>query len=63
MSNGTIDYFGLETVEKAVANYFATHGVTEKARDRLMEMESQDSDEFFELVSQFVEESGSYVVE
>lgn len=63
MSNGTIDYFGMETVEKAVANYFAIHGVTEEVRDRLMEMESQDSDEFFELVSQFVEVPGSYVVE
>ena len=63
MSNGTVNYFGLETVEKAVANYFAIHGVTEEVRDRLIEMESQDSDEFFELVSQFVEVSGSHVVE
>jgi hypothetical protein len=63
MSNGTISYFGMKTVEMAVANYFAMHGVTEEVRDRLMEMESQDSDEFFEMVSKFVEAGGSYVVE
>lgn len=54
MSNETISYFGLKTVEMAIANYFAQHGVTEEVRDRLMEMESQDSDEFFEMVSEFV---------
>lgn len=63
MSNGTISYFGMKTVEMAVANYFAMHGVTEEVRDRLMEMESQDSEEFFEMVSKFVEAGGSYVVE
>lgn len=54
MSNETISYFGLKTVEMAIANYFAQHGVTEEVCDRLMEMESQDSDEFFEMVSEFV---------
>lgn len=63
MSNGTISYFGMKTVEMAVANYFAKHGVTEEVRDRLMEMESQDSDEFFEMVSEFVVSRGSHVVE
>lgn len=50
-----IEYFGMETVEKAVANYFARHGVTEEVRDRLMAMEIEDNDAFFQLVEDFVE--------
>jgi hypothetical protein len=53
--SSTIEYFGMETVEKAVANYFAQHGVTEEVRDRLMQMEFEDQEEFFQLVSDFVE--------
>lgn len=53
--SNTIEYFGMETVEKAVASYFAKHGVTEEVRDRLMVMESEDTDEFFQMVSDFVE--------
>jgi hypothetical protein len=51
----TVAYFGLNTVEKAIANYFAKHGVTEKVRDQLMQMEHEDEDEFFSMVSDFVE--------
>jgi hypothetical protein len=47
----------METVEKAVANYFAQHGVTEEVRDRLMTMEIEDSDEFFQMVENFIEKS------
>lgn len=53
--NSTIEYFGMGTVEKAVASYFARHGVTEEVREHLMELESADGDEFFQLVSDFVE--------
>lgn len=53
--NKTISYFGFEIVEKAVAHYFATHGVNEEVRDRLMEMESNDEEEFFDMVESFVE--------
>lgn len=54
----TIEYFGMETVEKAVANYFAKYGVTEEVRDRLMAMEIEDADEFFQMVENFVENKG-----
>jgi len=40
MSNSaTIEYFGMPTVEQAIANYFAKHGVTEDVRDYLMVLE------------------------
>lgn len=56
MSNSpTINYFGMEKVEMAVAAYFAKHGVTEEVRDRLASMEIEDADEFFQMVSDFVE--------
>lgn len=58
MSSKTIEYFGYDTVSRAVANYFMQHGVYEQVRDRLIEMETQDSDEFFEMVSEFVEKQG-----
>jgi trehalose/maltose hydrolase-like predicted phosphorylase len=57
MASNVIEYFGMETVEKAVANYFAQHGVTEEVRDRLMIMEIEDSDEFFQMVENFIEKS------
>jgi hypothetical protein len=56
--SSTIEYFGMETVEKAVANYFARHGVTEEVRDHLMAMEIEDADEFFQMVENFVENKG-----
>lgn len=57
MASNVINYFGAKVVERAVANYFATHGVTEEVRDRLIAMEIEDSDNFFEMVSSFVEQS------
>lgn len=55
MTNSTIQYFGMETVEKAIAYYFAVHGVTEMVRDTLIDMEVEDGDAFFEMVSNYVE--------
>lgn len=55
MSSYTIEYFGMETVERAIACYFMKHGVTEEVRDRLMTMEVEDSDEFFQMVEDFIE--------
>jgi hypothetical protein len=51
----TVNYFGEHTVERAVAAYFAKHGVTEEVRDQLIKMESEDSEDFFSMVSDFVE--------
>jgi len=53
--SNTISYFGMETVERAIASYFAKHGCTEEVRDKLMMMESEDEEEFFQMVEDFVE--------
>lgn len=58
MASGTVQYFGMNTVERAVADYFAKHGVTEAVRDELMLMEIEDGDSFFEMVSSFIEKNG-----
>ena len=55
MGQSTVDYFGISVVEKAVANYFAKHGVTEEVRDKLLRMEREDGEGFFSMVSEFVE--------
>lgn len=55
MSSSVVEYFGSAIVEMAVANYFARNGVTEEVRDRLMVMEAEDGEEFFEMVSKFIE--------
>ena len=55
MSTAGIDYFGMETVEKAVANFFARHGVSEDVRDYLMVLEAEKPDDFFQMVEDFVE--------
>lgn len=55
MGQAAVDYFGMSVVEKAVANYFAKHGVTEEVRDQLLAMETQDGEAFFSMVSEFVE--------
>lgn len=53
--SNTIAYFGMDTVERAIAAYFMKHGVTEEVRDRLMDMEDADEEEFFNMVCEFVE--------
>jgi hypothetical protein len=59
MSNSaTIEYFGMPTVEQAIANYFAKHGVTEDVRDYLMVLEVEKPDDFFQLVCDFIEKKG-----
>lgn len=55
MGQAAVDYFGIVTVERAVANYFAKHGVTEEVRDKLLRMEREDVEGFFSMVSEFVE--------
>jgi hypothetical protein len=55
MSSHTIEYFGRDTVERAIANYFCKHGVTEQVRDELMQMETEDSESFFSMVEEFLE--------
>jgi hypothetical protein len=52
--NHTVEYFGIDVVERAIANYFYTHGVTEKVRDHLLKM-TGDQDQFFQMVCDFIE--------
>ena len=55
MASHTVQYFGMDTVERAIAFYFMKHGITEKVRDDLMHMEIEDGDAFFEMVSNYIE--------
>lgn len=55
MSSYVVEYFGLITVERAIANFFAKHGVTEEVRDHLSDMESSDPESFFTMVEDFIE--------
>ena len=57
-STYTLSYFGTETVVLAVKDYFDKHGLTEDVRDELMLMAVQRQDDFFQLVSDFVEKTG-----
>lgn len=50
-----IGYFGMDTVQRAIAAYFAKHGITEDVRDYLMVLEDEKPDDFFQLVSDFIE--------
>lgn len=50
-----LEYFGQEVIEDAVLNYFMTHGCTESVRDRLMDMEANTPEMFFDMVSSFME--------
>ena len=45
----------VEVVQRAIAEYFAKHGVTEDVRDYLMVLEDEKPDDFFQLVSDFIE--------
>jgi hypothetical protein len=55
VSTPVIEYFGIDTVQQAIAAYFAKHGVTENIRDYLMTLEDEKPDDFFQLVSDFIE--------
>jgi hypothetical protein len=55
MASHTVQYFGMDTVECAIAHYFMKHGITEKVRDDLMRMEVEDGDAFFEMVCNYIE--------
>ena len=54
MTDPTINYFGFETVDRAIENYFMKHGITEEVRDDLMVL-GKDGDAFFQMVADFVE--------
>jgi len=55
MSTPVIKYFGIDTVQRAIAEYFSKHGITEDVRDYLMVLEDEKPDDFFQLVSDFIE--------
>ena len=59
MSNSpTIEYFGKDTVEMAITDYFETHGITERTRDNLMMLAINSEDDFFQMVCNFIENKG-----
>ena len=55
MASHTVLYFGNDTVERAVAYYFMKHGLTEEVRDKLMALENDDGDAFFQIVADYAE--------
>ena len=55
MVSHTMQYFGEDTVSRAVAYYFMKHGITEEVRDKLMIMELEDGDAFFQMVADYAE--------
>ncbi len=50
----TLAYFGRGLVDRAVADYFARHGLTEEVKAALTLIASSDEDGFFEIVDQYV---------
>ena len=50
-----IEYFGKDTIQRAIAEYFAKHGYSSYLRDYLMVLEDEKPDDFFQLVSDFIE--------
>lgn len=55
MQSPVVEYFGQDTVERAVANYFARHGLTEDNREGLMFMAVHCEDDFFQMIEDFLE--------
>ena len=49
-----ISYFGIGTVERAIADHFNVYGLTEQARDELVVISTTKQDDFFEMVSNYV---------
>ena len=47
-------YFGANTVEAAISDYFKRHGLTEDNRDNLMYIAVHMEDDFFQIVEDFV---------
>lgn len=52
--NPIVLYFGMAAVERAVANYFAKHGVNNTVREHLLDMEANPA-LFLEMVCAYVE--------
>ena len=58
MEPATVVYFGKSTVERAIADYLAKHGVSQKTQNKLVVMATADEDNFFQMVCDFVEKNG-----
>lgn len=54
MDTAIIDYFGQDTVEAAIEDYFNKRGLTPVVRDELITIAKFYEDQFFEIVSDFV---------
>ena len=47
-------YFGEQTVDLAVEDYFYKHGVGENIRDSLLLMSNNKPEDFFDMVSDYI---------
>jgi len=54
MRSPTVEYFGLNTVTKAIEDYFNKHGLSEDVRDNLALLSINKPEEFFDIVSDYV---------
>ena len=50
-----ISYFGKATVEAAIKDWFQTNGISDENHRKLRVMSTKAPDDFFEMVSKFVE--------
>jgi hypothetical protein len=50
-----ISYLSKNTVRRAVADYFLRNGCTDTVFNSLLEMSEKEPEEFFEMVSEYLE--------
>jgi len=54
-NSATIEYFGKDAVERAVAAFFGQHGLNEDVRETLMFLAVHREDDFFQIVEDYLE--------
>jgi hypothetical protein len=54
MKSSIVEYFGLNTVELAIADYFGANGLNENVRDNLMLLSINKPEAFFDIVDDYV---------
>jgi hypothetical protein len=54
MKSPIVEYFGLNTVELAIADYFSSNGLNENVRDNLMLLSINKPEDFFDIVDDYV---------
>lgn len=54
MKSPIVEYFGLNTVELAIADYFSVYGLNENVRDNLTLLSINKPEAFFDIVDDYV---------